>query len=311
MSISRLIDGFLLDREAERRTAATLRHHRLSLGLFEAWLEAEGLPDDPARWTPNDVRAYFAHLQHRPSRDGRPLAGHSVTSYATSVRAFLRWCHEEGYADRNLVDRIRKPKPPKLVKQPFSQQEAQALIKAAQAEGRNGLRDAAIVLFMLDSGARAAEVCGLREDTINWRQRVALIRGKGDKERLVPFSPATMRAMHKYLVKGRRGGSPEFFQSEEGRPLQPTGLHRLVKRLGKRAAVDDAYPHRFRRTAAVTFLRNGGDLLTLKRLLGHEDLTTTERYLALTAADVAAAHQAHSPVESLIAGKAARTTRGA
>src|SRR5690242_15787126 len=184
-ALTELIDGFLLDREAERRSAATLRHHRLSLSLFATWVADQGLPADPARWTAHNIRAYFAYLQHRPARYGGTLAGHSVTSYATSLRAFLRWCFDEGYTERNLVERIRKPKPPTLVKQPFSSQDVQALLKAAQENPRNGVRDTAILLFLLDSGARASEVCGLRLDAINWRQRVALLHGKGDKQRVV------------------------------------------------------------------------------------------------------------------------------
>lgn len=295
-----LIDGFLLAREAEGRTAKTLRHHRLSLSLFSKWATAVDLAPDPSDWQPHDIRAYLAHLHERPAKGGSNLAGHSVTSYATILLAFLRWLHDDGYTERNLAERIRKPKAPALVKEPLTAEDAKRLVKAAEADRRNGVRDVAILHVLFDCGLRAQELCGLRTEAISWESRLIRVHGKGDKERYVPISASTIRAMRRYAVKGRRGDAPTFFQTEEGGTLTPTGLYRIIARVSQRAGVKGVYPHRFRHTAAITYLRNGGDVMTLKRILGHSSLSTTEHYLAFTTDDMSAAHAAFSPAASML-----------
>ena len=304
-----LIDGFLLDREAERRSPKTLRHHRLSLSLFADWVAEQGLSPDPSHWRSHEVRAYLAHLQTRPAARGGSLAGHSVTSYATSLLAFLRWLYQEGYTEQNLAERIRKPKAPALVKEPLSADEVKHLVKAAEANRRNGVRDVAILYVLIDCGLRAQELCSLRTDAIAWDSRMLRVHGKGDKERFVPISAPTMRAMRRYAVKGRRGDAPTFFQTEEGRVLTPTGLYRIIDRIALRAGVSGVHPHRFRHTVAITYLRNGGDVVTLKRILGHSALSTTEHYLALTADDLAAAHREYSPARSMLGGHSEESNR--
>jgi site-specific recombinase XerD len=301
-----LIDGFLLDREAEGRSPKTIRHHRLSLSLFSSWVADKGLSPDPSDWRAHEVRSYLAHLQERPSAKGGRLAGHSVTSYATSLLAFLRWLNEEGYTEGDLAERIRKPKAPALIKEPLSTEDAKRLVKAAEADRRNGVRDVAILHVLLDCGLRAQELCGLREDAISWDSRLIRVHGKGDKERFVPFSAVSLRSMRRYAVKGRRGDGPTFFQTEEGTTLTPTGLYRIIHRVSQRAGLTGVHPHRFRHTAAITYLRNGGDVMTLKRILGHSALSTTEHYLALTVDDLAAAHRSYSPVMSLLDEKKGR-----
>jgi integrase/recombinase XerD len=195
---------------------------------------------------------------------------------------------------------VAHPKTPMLVKDALTTDDARRLIDAAKADKRNGMRDTAIILFLLDTGCRAAEVVGLKNADILWAQRMAKVYGKGDKERVVFFSAETMRAMKKYAMRDRRAECDRFFQTEEGRSLTPSGLLHVTKRVGQRAQVTNVHPHRFRHTFALTFLRQGGNVLALQRLLGHTTLAMTQRHVAMVSDDLAREHSEHSPVMAML-----------
>ncbi len=294
------IEGFLLHRESEGRSDKTLRWHRGSLRLFSAWLHANDLPTNPQAWDATLIRRYLVHLRERTSPHHKPLSPQTIRTYASSLRAFCRWLYEEGLTAKNPAERVAQPSVEHLAKEPFSEDEARQLIRAAALDRRNGLRDGAIILFMLDSGCRASEVVGLRGEDLIWTQRMAKVYGKGRKERVVFFSAETMRAMQKYGMRRRTIECDRFFQTEEGRALTPSGLLHITKRLGTRAKLTNVHPHRFRHTAAITFLRAGGNVLALQRLLGHTTLTMTQRYVAMVNDDLAREHRKHSPVAALL-----------
>lgn len=295
------IEGFLLHRESEGRSPKTLTGHQLALRLFATWLlEQEDHRINPADWDASLIRRYIIHLKQRPSSRGGTLAAHSVRCYASSVRAFCRWLHEEEITPRNPAERVAEPKTPVLVKEPFSRVEIKRMFAAAKIRRRNGVRDVALLCFMVDTGCRATEVAGLAADHVMWQQRICKVFGKGGKERVVPISAQTARAMQKYHMTKRRAECTAFFQTEEGRPLTTSGLFHICKRIGGQAGVAGVHPHRFRHTFAVSFLRSGGNLFALQRILGHTTLSMTQRYVSLVADDLRDEHQAHSPVDSML-----------
>jgi site-specific recombinase XerD len=155
---------------------------------------------------------------------------------------------------------------------------------------------------MLDTGARANEVCQLPESDVNWSQRLAKVYGKGAKERYVPFSAATMKAIQRYMVKARERDCDRLFQNEEGKPLSTSGLLQLCNRLGEKAGVE-LNPHKFRHTFAISYLRSGASVFALQKTLGHSSLDMSLRYAALVTEDLVNDHAKHSPVAALISGK--------
>jgi integrase/recombinase XerD len=129
------------------------------------------------------------------------------------------------------------------------------------------------------------------------------VLGKGHKERLVYFGKRTAKALWKYLTWRMKHADPEglvFVVGPENdpQPLTRDVLRKLLVRLGERADVAKVYPHRFRHTCAITYLRNEGDLFTLQALLGHSDIEMVKRYARIAQADCARAHQKASPVDN-------------
>jgi len=166
-------------------------------------------------------------------------------------------------------------------------------------------RDRALILVLLDTGARASEICadprhnasGALIRDYDPRNATLQVIGKGNKERLLLLSSATQKALWRYL-SSRPDRIPEenLFITRSGEPLTSTALLHLLKALGKQAGVPDCHPHRFRHTFAITFLRNGGRVLELQQLLGHTTITMVQHYVNLAQVDLDMAMKRASPV---------------
>jgi integrase len=245
----------------------------------------------------------------RRARAVRPISSGTVKTYHAQLRAWMTWLQEEGYLSASPMARIKTPidRPDQV--QPFSPEQLTAILTAAKKCGR---RDEAISLLLLDTGLRASELVGLTVGDIDLSGSSLYVRhGKGDKGRSVPFANATRRALHAWITQGGLGGhldAPLFTAlrgTYAGEGLTTWGLGAAVERWGKTAGVNGVRvsPHTFRHTFAVMFLRAGGNAFTLKELLGHTTLSTTNRYVALVSADLSRQHARFSPVESLRAGR--------
>jgi site-specific recombinase XerD len=296
--LSQLVETYVLHLESEGRSSKTLDWHRSCLRKFSLWLTESGTSENPDDWTAATIRAYLVSLMRMTKADGTPLSATSVNTYACSLRAFCHWLEVEEFAERNVMERVKSPALPKLVKPVLGSDECRALLKATK-ESRNALRDEAIILFLLDTGARANELCSLRETDIIWGQRLAKVFGKGSKERYIPFSAATMKAMQRYSLKARDANGNTFFQSEEGGKLSTSGLLQLCQRLGEKAEVE-ASPHKFRHTFAISYLRSGASVFALQKTLGHTSLEMSRRYASLMTEDLVTDHAKHSPVAALL-----------
>jgi site-specific recombinase XerD len=131
--------------------------------------------------------------------------------------------------------------------------------------------------------------------------------GKGSRERFVPVGATAQNALRRYLHLYRPAGCPEWlFLGLNGRPLTDEGIRQVVRRVGQRAGVAKVHPHKLRHTSAVTFLRAGGDVFALQRILGHSSLTMTRNYVTLADADIKAAHMRASPADRLYGGRHGR-----
>lgn len=152
-------------------------------------------------------------------------------------------------------------------------------------------------MLLLDTGIRATELCELVINQVDMNNKKILIFGKGAKERIVPVSAQTAQALWKYMATRPSDlGNDLLFVSKTGSRLERDDLCRLITRLGKRAGVPNAHPHRFRHTFSINFLRNGGNMFVLQSILGHSTMSMIKKYLALAQADVEAGHKQASSV---------------
>jgi site-specific recombinase XerD len=292
------LDAFILSREAMRCTPKTLTHYRYTVGGFVAYLESQGVRD-VGGMTPGHIRAYLVALQRRGAKDTTQHA------HARGVKTWCRWLVAEGDLSASPMQRVAMPRLEKRVPPPFTLDDVKALLRACNRRTPKGARDHAIVLVLVDTGLRAAELVSLRVGDIDPRSGLCAVVGKGRKTRQVRVGARARAAivrMMGYRPDAKAGDAlwPAYdAQGRERGSLTLSGLQTTLRRLGDRAGVHPSGPHRFRRTFALWCLRDGMDLHSLRLLMGHSDLAVLQRYLALAGEDVERAHAAHSPADRL------------
>jgi site-specific recombinase XerD len=257
--------------------------------------------------TADHIRGYLAQC----AADG--LSERTVHDYYAIAGAMWTWAERE-LGIPHIIRRIETPRFRKPLIEPFTGDEIKALLAAAEwsadwsREGQKrtrsrrptGRRDIAIILVLLDSGLRASELCDLEMRDYNGDTgRLHVRHGKGDKARAVYLGARAQQALWRYLAdRPVRNAASPLFATRTARPLNRTNLLHHLQRIGRNAGVDHVHPHRFRHTFAVQFLRNGGNVFELQRILGHERLDTVRVYLALAEVDIARAQRAHSPADN-------------
>jgi len=172
---------------------------------------------------------------------------------------------------------------------------------AGRREAQNTLhfadRSRAMILLMLDTGVRVSELCDLKVKDVDLRNKQVTVFGKGSKERSIPISPRTAQSLWRYFTsKPDQLVFMPAFSTDQGLKLDRANVLKQCKRIGERAGVQDCHPHRFRHTFAIQYLRNGGDIYTLQKILGHSTLDMVKRYLMIAQTDLTAAHRVASPV---------------
>lgn len=244
----------------------------------------------------------------------KPRSRKTILNYHVGLSALWTWAIAEGVARDHVVRAVPKPKPEKRAIVPFTQEDVSALLasceKTRRYRGRrhrgtrnrrpSALRDKAILLLLLDTGIRAGELCGMDIEDVDIRNRRIFVMGKGAKERMLPLSPPTVKAVWRYLTQERADArvSAPLIITRNGLRMDRIALLHLLYRLGDRAGIPNVHPHRFRHTFAVEFLRNGGNAYALQMALGHSTLEMVRNYLALVQADLDDAHRRASPVDN-------------
>lgn len=284
-SLDEVIDQFLFARQAERYSPNTILSYESALSKFSRLVGGSVKFDDVGA---DEVRAFLGSNAH--------LSDKTVLNYHIILSSLWTWAVENGLAEEHAVRKVKKPKYLKKRVIPFTEAEVMRLISACRSR-----RDRAIVMVLLDCGMRASELCNLSVD--DWTPGMLKIRqGKGKKSRVVPISEPTERILYRQLCKRRidqekiAGGAALFGSNISGNAMNYNALRSVMNRLERLSSVSHVHPHRFRHTFAINFLRNGGNIYTLKAILGHSTLEMVQNYLDIARSDVAEAHQKASPI---------------
>jgi integrase/recombinase XerD len=264
------------------------------LGFFVRWVDA-ACPQamEPGNLTPTLLRDF---LNYERQRTSPATAKHAHRSLSVLCKFMAR----EGIIPGDPMQHVEPPKAPVKLVEPLTEDEVARMLGACGG-GFVGARLRAMLLVFVDCGLRVSELCALRLEDVDFAERTMRVMGKGAKERLVPFGQATRQALTEYMVYRGELPTPTLFVGVYGQPMQARQVHNLLGKCGQRAGVSGVYPHRLRHTAALLFLRGGGDAFSLQKLLGHTDLTMTRRYCALADADLQAKHRLASPGDRFLA----------
>ncbi len=296
-------EGYLLYTKSRNLSENTLPGYTRTFHRFLDFLD-EDLPVQSV--TKTQIEQYLSHLAEHG------LSGRTRRNHHTGLSALWTWLVKEEFVSDHIVHQVDAPKAEEEVIVPFSEQDIKLIMasltrsrsyrRKGQAEPSNhslpeSLRNRAIILLLLDTGIRASELCTLKVEDVDLKNNRVTVFGKGAKYRMVPISAKTANVLWRYRTNRSplRDDEP-LFVGRTGIKFGTSGLRRMFERLKKRSGVQNIHPHRFRHTFAINYLRNGGDIFTLQRILGHSDLTMVKRYTAIANADVERAHRSASPV---------------
>ena len=285
-TLDEVVDQFIYARKAVRYSPHTVLSYESALRKFSQFVGGARVRFSDLG--ADEVRAFLGSNAH--------LSDKTILNYHIILSSLWTWAMENELADEHAVRRVKKPRYLKKRVVPFTEEEIKRLLGSCRSK-----RDRAIVLVLLDSGMRANELCMLKID--DWEPGALKIRqGKGKKGRVVPISKPTEEALFQQLckrrigVEGVAGGSAVFASNISGNAMNYNALRSVMDRLERLSSVRHVHPHRFRHTFAISFLRNGGNIYTLKAILGHSTLEMVQNYLDIARSDVTEAHQKASPV---------------
>jgi integrase/recombinase XerC len=289
--ILEVLEFFQLDNRSRRFSPNTIAFYDFQIGQFQAWCDANGVTDLESV-SAHTIRYYLVALQDKGLKDT------SVNAAARAIRRFLNFCVQEELIESSPMAKVRMPRIDRRILPALETDEVNALLEAAGND-----RDKAIVLFLLDSGCRSCELVALNGADIDTQSGEVRIRqGKGGKDRMVFLGATTRRHVVRYYMRVHRPADdgPVWIGAKTGTRLTTSGLRQLLTRLGERAGVEHANPHTFRRTFAISCLRNGMNIYVLARLMGHADISVLRQYLDVSVSDLRTAHRIHGTVDKML-----------
>ncbi len=236
--------------------------------------------------------------------DERREAGYRLTSNArllSSLRRFYRWALECGLIEGDPLAEVRLPRVRPALPNTLEEAEVERLIDAPDVATALGLRDRAMLEVLYGAGLRVSELVGLTTDAVNLRQGVVRVRGKGDKDRLVPLGEEAIEWLSRYL-RGARGGlmrdatRPALFPGRHDRSMTRQAFWYRIKAHAGTAGIERPLsPHTLRHAFATHLLNHGANLRVVQLLLGHSDLSTTQIYTHVAQARLERLHADHHP----------------
>jgi site-specific recombinase XerD len=295
MNLKHEIEQFLLACRAERKAPKTMRAYHDILADF---LDHMG-DIDPRELKPADVQQYIVDLFERPGRRSEKISSSTAMKYYTVIRTFIRWMYAQEIITKRITDYTKPPRLSKDLPDGLSDEEVDDLFRYLNE--KNNFRNKTIFELFLDTGLRLEEVCNLNVNDIHIEDAWLKVFGKGQKEAIVPFGYRLSKHLHKYFHDYRNAlpGEDAFFVKEDGERLGYEGLAIMIRRtLSDVRKEGKCGAHTLRHTFATKYLRNGGSLEALRKILRHNDIKVTQRYVHLVTEDVKRDHRKASPLDS-------------
>ena len=310
MLMSKSLIGWKLHMQSGRYSTSTIEGY---LPAIQRVIKFLGDPDaaDVTIW---DLEGFLAHLRETGVTES------TRQYYWKVIKSYFAWAaKKKGLGITRPDEELEMPNVPEPEVQPYSKEEIQRLLKACQDTEEShpnterkswtykrptAQRDRLLIMMLLDTGLRVSELCRLQYKDVDINNQSVHVRafetGRKSRDRIVFVGIETMDLLWKAAADASDPDAYIFSSSTSKRnqPLDRNAVDHLLKRLGKKVEVQNCGAHRYRHTFAIQYLRNGGDIYTLKRLIGHKSFYMVQRYLQLSDIDSQTAHRKASPVDN-------------
>lgn len=262
--------------------------------------------EDVTKVTPGDMRRLLVELRsrdrysrptsRRPQQSARLSEG-TIASIMRAMHRFWAWAAEE-YGFENPMRGIRRVKVDPVPKGISSRDFVRLLTACGDTDA--GVRDRALLAMLADTGARLGALLSLTIDDLDTKQRRAVVTEKGGKLHVIFWTNFTARLLYQWMTVRNTSSHALWINMNTGEPLRAAGIYEILKRLKERAGVTGRInPHAFRHGFAREYIKSGGDVVTLAKILGHKDIRTTAEYYALfTDHELGEMHDRYSPVRN-------------
>lgn len=289
------IEGFIYYLKVERgRSENTLQAYQRDLRRLADRLEELGVH------SPEEV-THTLLVDHLVALDREGLGLRSIARARTSIRQLFKFLLKEGHLDADPSALLEKARFPRPLPEVLTSAQVEALLAAPDLDSTLGLRDAAMIETIYASGLRVSELVSLPLAALDLELGLVKVRGKGNKERLVPIGGVALDRVCRYLERSRplldaHGKGSTLFVSRRGTPMTRQNFWQRLGGWARQAGIDGPIsPHVLRHSFATHLLENGADLRSLQAMLGHADISTTQIYTHVSRTRLAALHARHHP----------------
>jgi integrase/recombinase XerD len=317
LSLTVAIRDFLFDKSSSGRSLHTIADYRNYLEAFDQYVGDRDL----VMVTSHDIAAFLNYMQHeyRVRRAGVPtnkqISVKTLSNIQSILTVFWNWAGTKHQIPNPCA--FERAKPTMKPIDPLTEEDVAKILAVidkpfiAHRKGHRSYeysrktrkRDRAVIFTLLDTGARASEICDAKLRDLDIDSGRLKVTGKGTKTRFVYLGVKGKNAVWQYLLerfpRGKFDPDQFLIMDEMGRyPMNRDSLRHMLIRIGEQAGVPNPHPHRWRHTFALEYLRNGGDTFTLQQLLGHTTLDMVLRYVKLAQGDMERVHKRANPSDN-------------
>lgn len=305
ISVEQAIDEYRTYNRAQNYSPRYIECTDRNLRQFARWLAAEGRATALSGLGLEDARAFIVYQRERENlvRPGTHISPEFVQQYARGLKSWATFLEAEGFTATNIFSRLGRPRIPVREPEVLTQDEIARVVSVYNPKTATGLRNTLLILTLADSGLRLSELCNATVDDVDLERGTLKVMGKGQRERTVHLGTTVQKLLARYLRYLRPEPASAHVRTllltTDGRPFASNAAKCVLRRAAEMSGVRRLHAHLLRHTFATHYLLNGGDLLTLQRLLGHSTLEMVRRYSHVAAGFVAIQHRQYSPVDRI------------
>lgn len=285
MTLKQAVNAFLVEQKVRGNSPKTIIAYKQQLKYFYEFID----DIDMQLLNYTHVQEYTLYLRDKLKNSNHPysilkdehISDVTVQTYVRGLKSFINFCIERKYIPKDSFEYFRLPKAKKVIVEILPDDQIRQLFAFCDRNTNKkiALRNKLILSLMVDCGLRVNEVATLRISNIDLKEQILKVTGKGNKERKVPFGDFTLNLLTKYIKRYK--SDDLLFINEYGNPFGYFGIKKLFQKLKKYTGNENLHPHLLRHTFATKYLINGGDITSLKMILGHTSLKMVEHYLHL------------------------------
>lgn len=298
-----VIEDYSLFCTSKNLSSKTIKSYERTLRLFAKYLEEQLDIKNFENVETRDIRHYINYLQERgkytiaitnesincpENRNdfGGELSPYTINNYLRNIKVFFNFMVEEKYISENPANRVKHLRQEDKIKEAITRDELKKILYEFDVFSLHGYRDYIITKLLVSTGSRIGETLSLADKDIDFRNGVIVFKDTKNKKEKLGYLTNKMSYELKRWINFREKNleypSQYLFPTNRGTQLQVTSFGRQLKNASVRAGVQNVHPHRLRATFAIEYLKNGGSLHVLSRLLDHADISTTMIYLNIS-----------------------------